>query len=75
MFSIKISVMADRFFSWQCLWICPRCNWNSQKSVGFISRILDSDLLTQCMWQAVQNGAAAVVAVGGDGTLNEVIAL
>jgi len=43
--------------------------------VGFISRILDSDLLTQCMWQAVQNGAAAVVAVGGDGTLNEVIAL
>jgi len=27
------------------------------------------------MWQAVQNGAAAVVAVGGDGTLNEVIAL
>ncbi len=35
----------------------------------------DSDLLTQCMWQAVQNGAAAVVAVGGDGTLNEVIAL
>jgi diacylglycerol kinase family enzyme len=35
----------------------------------------DSDLLTQCMWQAVQNGAAAVVAVGGDGTLNKVIAL
>jgi hypothetical protein len=75
MFSIKISVMADRFFSWQCLRIWRGCNWNSQKSVGFKSRILDSDLLTECMWQAVQNGAAAVVAVGGDGTLNEVIAL